>query len=249
VRLAQAHDFARAAHEALECCDFSAPAGGEACVLVFDSSAWATQVPSAETLLDTGERTRAARFHFEHDRTTYILAHAMWRTVLGVCLESEASRVPLTSTLAGQPRLAGTGLATSLSHSGRWVAIAACTAATTGVDIECTPPRMALEQLMPTICTAGEIAELGHLPASSWEPALLALWTRKEALLKAFGVGLGVDPSLLSAIPGELVASPSPAEDMAACRVRNLDLPAGLVGALAVPESIRATRLYVPGQG
>lgn len=239
-------DFARTVEGVFVRSDFSAPGVGEARVLVFESSAWIAHTDAAERVLGAGERHRAARFRFEHDRTTYILAHALWRMALAVCLGVEAAGVPLVSGPSGQPRLAGEKLATSLSHSGGWVAIAACTAMAVGVDIELSPSRVILDDLLALICTPTEAAEMRKLPAPERELALLTLWTRKEALLKAFGVGLAEVPARLSATLQGLVAPPEGASGMPPCRVSDLeDLPAGLVGAIAAPAGVERCRLHL----
>jgi 4'-phosphopantetheinyl transferase len=246
---ASAPDFTRAAVRVFAQCGFSAPAAAETCVLLCDTMEWTSLVESARGLLSPEERARAIRLRFDRDRTPYILAHALWRVSLAICLGTDVTRIRLISTVTGQPQLPGTAFATSLSHSGCWVAIAICMGETVGVDIERSPPRTALETLVPTICTPAEIADLAPLPAPEREAALLALWTRKEALLKAFGVGLDVDPSRLSVTANEVVSSlPSPTtSDLAPCRVFNLRLPDGVVGALAVPVSIASVRICALG--
>ena len=237
-------DFAQATRGVLARAGFAAPGVGEACVLVVDSSMLAMHAPVAERLLDVDERRRAARFHFEHDRSVYLLAHALWRAVLGICLGVDAAAVPLVRMPSGQPQLPGTPLATSLSHSGNWVAIAVGHAATVGVDIECAPARIELGDLLATICTPAEAADMQKLPMPAREAALLALWTRKEALLKAFGTGLLESPSTLSAATSALVAAPSTSA-YPPCRVRGLDLPAGVAGAFAAPAAVGLCRLYM----
>lgn len=239
------NDFTQTAGDVLERHGFHAPAAGEARVLLFDSTAWAGYIESAERLLDNGERARASRFRFEHDRESYVLSHALWRVALGICLGTDPRRVPLTSTLAGQPRLTGTGMATSLSGTGSWTAIAIACTETVGVDIERSPARIALEELIPTMCTLAERKELAKLAARTREPVLLEMWTRKEALLKAFGVGLLEDPALLSASTSELIIPPASAPVQIPCRVRNLDMPVALAGALAVPASVHTLRIYL----
>jgi 4'-phosphopantetheinyl transferase len=240
-----AYDFEPTAGDVLARHAFLAPATDEVRVLLFDSAVWAGYVDSAERLLDSGERARASRFRFEHDREAYILSHALWRVALGICLGVGARRVPLTSTSSGQPRLPGTGLATSLSGTGGWSAIAIAGADTVGVDIERSPARIALEELIPTMCTLAERNELAKLSTRAREPVLLDMWTRKEALLKAFGVGLLEDPALLSASTSELISPPASAPVQIPCRVRNLDLPIALTGALAVPASVHTLRIYL----
>jgi len=217
---------------------FVLPAVNEARTFVFACRSLLAYAPVAAQLLDAGENSRAARFRFEHDRATYTVAHAVWRIALAICLDVAPTEVPLIAAPAGQPILPGTGLSTSLSHASDWVAVAVCRAATTGIDIEQEPSRVRLGDMIDTICTPAEVAQVMSLEAARRETALLALWTRKEALLKAFGVGLGVDPATIDAGTDDLVASPSMDGMFPACWIGSLDLPAGLVGAFAVPTGV-----------
>jgi 4'-phosphopantetheinyl transferase len=224
--------------------NFRAPGPGESIVLLLDGTAATGSLLGAMRLLDSAEQARAARFRFRHHRSDYVLAHALWRIALGACLGVDGAEVPLTSTPAGQPMLPGSGLATSLSHSGAWTAIAICYSATIGIDIERSPTHMTLQTLLPSICTPEELARLHDLPDSTREQASLALWTRKEALLKAFGVGLTEDPTTLSTIADGPVPAPASAAHQPPCCVRNLDLSTGLVGALATPVTVGVNRIY-----
>lgn len=238
-------DFAQTVRGMLVRAGFAAPGAGEACVLVVDSSSLTTHAAATEQLLDAVERQRAARFHFNRDRSAYLLAHALWRMVLGVCLDVEPAAVPLARLSSGQPYLPGTRWATSLSRSDSWVAIAAGHAVTLGVDIERSPSRIALDGLLTTICTPDEAAQMRELAMPAREAALLALWTRKEALLKAFGTGLLESPSALYATMSGPVTPPQ-ASAQPPCQVHNLDLPVGLVGAFAAPVAVGLCRLYMP---
>lgn len=204
-------------------------------VLLFDSAAWLPSASAAHGYLDAREGLRANRFRFERDRTTYVLAHACWRIALGVSLGMETAQVPLLIAASGQPTLPGTGMATSLSHSGSWVAIAIGNVVTIGVDIESTPTRGALATLVNELCTPAEKTYLETLPPSVHEDAMLALWTRKEALLKAFGIGLLAEPSSVQADPDAVVSPPPSAPMQVPCQVRNICLPDNLAGALARP--------------
>jgi 4'-phosphopantetheinyl transferase len=239
------HDFLRASQQVFKRSGFFKPDDGETSVLVFDSSAWIHHVAAAESVLAIDERARAERFRFAQDRNVYVLAHALWRMALGVYLGMDAAHVPLVAKTATQPQLPNTGIATSLSHSGHWVAMAICKAQTVGVDIETSPSRLALDDLMKTFCSPTEMVALKPLSASARETALIQLWTRKEALLKAFGVGLIADPTLLSAMTDDPIHPPSSASHFPCCCVRNISLPAGLVGALAAPSMSMTCRLYM----
>jgi 4'-phosphopantetheinyl transferase len=236
--------FTETVRYALACSGFCRPAADEARIVLFDSAAWAVYAPMADEWLNADERTRAARFHFERDYLAYVMAHAIWRVALSVSLGMEIGQVPLTHTSSGQPQLPGTGLSTSLSHSGNYVAMAICGASTVGIDIEQSPPRVALDDLLTTICTPAEAATLRELSPAALTHALLTLWTRKEALLKAFGIGLAQAPATLSAMSDEPVAPPPQAADSSPYRVRTLEVPFACVSALAAPATVVAYKLH-----
>ncbi|HEY9133718.1 MAG TPA: 4'-phosphopantetheinyl transferase superfamily protein [Dyella sp.] len=236
--------FLVATQRALDYAGFAPPSPGATCVLVFDSTLWNTHIASVHGLLNAVEQARAMRFRFERDREPYAVGHAVWRIVLAACLNVPISAVPLVSTASGQPHLPGTRWVTSLSHSGSWVAIAVGEADCIGVDIERSPSQMNLSALMPRFCTPAECVQLSGLPTPLRETRLLALWTRKEALLKAFGTGLNEDPASMAAAENTIVAAPASCGRTAVCHVRDLDLPASLVGALAVPAGAMSHRLY-----
>lgn len=239
-----ANEFLPVAEAALGRSGFLPPAVGEIRVLLFDTQPFFAHAASARGLLDVAETVRAAQFRFEQDRLVYIIAHAVWRVLLAACLKVGVDDLPLVTAPSGQPQLPGSGMSTSLSHSGNWVAIAICSAESVGIDIEKAPPRTRLSELSQTICTPFEELQLMTLSEAAREMALLALWTRKEALLKAFGVGLALAMTTLQAGVGELVAAPSAVAGGAPCRTRMLELPAGLVGALAAPAGITLAGLH-----
>ncbi len=236
--------FERNLRQALVRQGFAPPTGTEVCVVLFDATHSADRAAEAAGLLDAAEGHRAARFRFARDHTAYVLAHAFWRTVLGTCLECPGKRVPLGATASGQPRLPGTGLSSSLSHSDHWVTMAVTRQATVGIDIEPFPSGVPLDDLVARFCTPGETAALATLSSPQLAWAALSLWTRKEALLKAWGTGLRTDPATFSAPTGSPIASPACGDDAPVCHVRDLTLPAPLVGALATPRPEGPDRLY-----
>lgn len=243
--VAASWQFEQSIDRALERACWSTPSSGQSGVLVFDVASLHMHVVAASTWLDTRERMRAARYRHGRDRATYVLAHAVWRLVLGRCLGIDPEHVSLVATALGQPTLPGTDLATSLSHSGRWVAIAVGTVRCLGVDIERCPSEVSLHDLIADACTGHEAATLAALPEEQRQTALLRLWTRKEALLKAFGVGLTESPSSLCGDPGMAQPPPASSRDLPPCVAIELALPSGLVGAVAVPASTDVVKVHV----
>jgi len=245
---ARLQGFAGEVRRALAASGLAPPDAGEARVVLFDATPWNAFETEASALLDADERKRAARFRFERDRCTYVVAHALWRVVLAVCLERDPAELPLDFPPSGQPRLPGTPFATSLSHSGPVVLMAVGAARMLGVDVERWPPRIPLDGLLPAICAPDEASSLRALSTPERERALLQLWTRKEALLKAFGIGLAQAPAAFRVTPGEPVVPPSNLGEPP-CRVTDLVLPGPRVGALAMSLDVARYCLHVPGIG
>ena len=90
-------------------------------------------------------------------------------------------------------------LAVSLSHCPRAVAAAVGQGMSVGIDVEAR--RRIADGLVRRVCTAAEQASV----AASADPtmAFLALWTRKEAVLKCLGTGIRGFGSLVTALDVE----------------------------------------------
>lgn len=89
----------------------------------------------------------------------------------------------------GKPRLVGSSdLDLSLAHAGSFVAVAVGRGRTVGVDVE-TADRLRFDlRSARGVFSAAESAALAG--ADDWPRLTLALWTRKEAVVKAIGWGL-----------------------------------------------------------
>lgn len=239
--------FSRFAHRvsaALRACQFTAPSAGEARVIVFDSAPWWPLRDDAAGLLCAYEANRAARFRHALDHDTYIVAHAFWRVALGVVMNTDPAEVELTRSPNGQPLLPGSGLATSLSHSGTMVAVAIGRGTAIGVDIEGFPSRTSLHDIASVLCSRREAEAMSMLDVGTRSRALLELWTRKEAVLKAFGVGLRVPPSTIEVDAGSTIEPPAEAAGASACRVFPLAMPVSWLGSLALSCDIGAYSLH-----
>lgn len=85
----------------------------------------------------------------------------------------------------------------SLSHSGGWIAAAACETGRIGIDVETL--RDVAPSLAQRCLSAAELAWLERAePGGPRDLRFCRLWTAKEAYLKATGVGLAADPREVS---------------------------------------------------
>ena len=150
--------------------------------------------PALEALLEESERQRAARFHFERDRLTYVAAHALGRRLLS----HWAGGVPQDWRFSvgdhGKPEVlcpeGAPALRLNLSHT-RGLAAAALTVDNDiGIDVEWLGRHTDCLGLGQRFFAASECELLRAAPAERLVETFLALWTLKEAYVKAIGKGL-----------------------------------------------------------
>jgi 4'-phosphopantetheinyl transferase len=162
-------------------------------------------------LLDQAELRRMDAFHFARDRARYALAHGSLRRLLGAYLNRPAREVLFRTNQFGKPELMdGDRLCFSLSHSQSIAALAVTREGPVGMDVEDVRPIE--NEVAAAYFSAAELSDLSGLQGDAWLLAFYRCWTRKEAVLKAEGVGLhralnGFDVSLLPDAPAELLRS------------------------------------------
>jgi 4'-phosphopantetheinyl transferase len=194
-------------------------------------------------LLDAGEQERFRRYHFEADRVRFAIAHLHQRRILGAYLECEPDRVSFHLSRFGKPRVAADRpLNFNLSHSRHFAMLAISTETEVGVDVEDVrpmEPEVAQHYFSPV-----EQAALASLEGEDWLHGFYRCWTRKEAILKAEGVGLQLplssfDVSLLPGAPAMLLGVRPPAIFSSPWTLHHLETPSGTMGALAAgnPEA------------
>ncbi|MEU3470940.1 4'-phosphopantetheinyl transferase superfamily protein [Streptomyces sp. NPDC006687] len=212
------------------------PAGSGTAVWVLDTTRAVIgghEAGGAAALLDTEERARAGRLVRPGDQRTYLASHLGLRVLLGGYLGVAPEEVrfvredcPNCGGPHGRPAVAGGGVHFSLSHSGD-LAYFAFAGVPVGVDVEGLPSAAAVADVLTTLHPA-ETAELTDLPEEGRRAALARVWARKEACLKATGVGLAeglAEPYVSSA------ADPARVPGWA---LRDLPAPSGYAAALAV---------------
>ena len=146
-------------------------------------------------LLDPVERERAARFRFDVDRERFIIAHGTLRRLLGTALNMDPRAVRMMRGPFGKPYLAASDLHFNLSDTKDALVIALSLQGPLGVDIETMTRTVDHEAVGLHYFGSEEVSDIGQ----SEEPKrrFLELWTRKEAVLKACGVGIMEDLRVL----------------------------------------------------
>jgi 4'-phosphopantetheinyl transferase len=154
-----------------------------------------SHVENLRTILSNDERERAARFHFERDRSRFIVGRAFLRILIGRYLQKMPSEIQLSYGANGKPFVAGQEEARfsfNLSHSGCLALYAVTRGREIGVDLERISALMNMEAIAERFFSAQEVAALKELSPDRRQKAFFTCWTRKEAYVKARGEGLSI---------------------------------------------------------
>lgn len=178
-------------------------------------SAWLRASPARlEALaltLSEDENERAARFHFQCHRHSYVCGRAWLRRIIGRCLNLKPAEVRFHYNPNGKPLIRG--LHFNLSHCEDLALIAVSRAGRVGVDVERVRVLENAGELVAQFFAPRERVAYDRLPPEKQPQAFFNLWTRKEALLKATGDGIGhllseVEVAFVPGEPARLVRLP-----------------------------------------
>jgi phosphopantetheinyl transferase len=160
--------------------------------LVHTDSYSSDKIGSFQKLLSSLELERAAKFRFVQDRHRYIVTHAILRIILDGYLKSAPTEIEFISNDYGKPSLPEKfkKIHFNLSHSKGLSALAFSTKAEIGIDIEKIDPEFDFDLIANAHFSDAENNFL-HAENEQTRKSFYTLWTRKEALLKAVGIGIG----------------------------------------------------------
>jgi 4'-phosphopantetheinyl transferase len=194
-------------------------------------------------LLAPDEQERAARYRIDEVRREYIVGRAALRILLAGYLGIQPRTVALAYEERGRPVLAlsqcANGLCFNLSNA-RVLALAAFTQGRQiGIDLESNKRRVELKDVAARFFAPAERAALFDLPVDRQRQAFFNCWTRKEAYLKARGMGLSrpldrFEVSLAPGAPARLLSDASDPGAPGRWSLVSVDGLPGFTAALAV---------------
>jgi 4'-phosphopantetheinyl transferase len=192
-------------------------------------------------VLSPEERARAARYLRAEDRARFVASHAALRLILARALDAEPRALAFVAGPSGKPGLAGAGLAFNLSHSGTRALVGLSTEARIGVDLEVLRPMPDALRIARSTFAPDEAQALAALPPEARDRAFMAVWTRKEAIVKAIGAGLSMplDRFSVSLPPGpatllRMAGAPDAPADWT---LHHLEPGPGTIGAAAIARA------------
>lgn len=204
-----------------------------------------------ESTLSPEEKARADRFHFVNDRNRFVAARGLLRELLGRYLQQPPASLEFSYGKHGKPFLSGenasSGFSFNLSHSSGVAVYAVAKERNLGIDVEHVRPESAGENIAQRYFSAREVNDLRTLPPEARVDGFFHCWTRKEAYLKATGMGLQIPldsfaVSLLPDRPAEFLEGVEPRWRLAA-----YDPAEGYVAALAY-DGAPCRIQYIPAE-
>lgn len=213
-------------------------AAGE--VHVWQASLSASLAPDLLEVLSVDERQRGDRIGHPRRRAAFLVARATLRGVLAHESGADAATLRFAVAPHGKPVLdPPQALRFNLSHSGEIVLCAVAWDRDVGVDVEKIKLDIDHVSLARRFFSTLENEQLASLPPALRHAAFFAAWTRKEALAKAWGVGLSLpldrfDVAVHPRRPAELLGVREGPGCEGRWSVHELDPGPGYAGALAV---------------
>lgn len=152
-------------------------------------------LPDALPPPKTMEKQFAERHSNADRREGYLARRQIARAVLGVAWDVPASEVEIGEGAAGAPLLSGPRGGLHLSFAARGSrALIGFSTCPIGVDLEIAEPDMLIPRNM---LRADERLLLDALPVGGRAGAFCTLWTAKEAVVKALGLGFQLPPEAI----------------------------------------------------
>lgn len=207
-------------------------AGPETCtVVVYYADLADDRAEDPGSVLSPDEAERAGRYRSAADLRRSVRARCLLREVLAGYTACRPGEIRFGYGAHGKPFLSGEppeGVQFSVSHAGDLAAVAVARGRRVGIDIEALRTGSTEPALPLCFLTDAEAAAVKTLPAHAQAGLFLRIWTRKEALLKATGQGIGG----LADCPG-VRDSGTVFHDGAVWQIQDLRCPPGYTGALA----------------
>ena len=145
-------------------------------------------------LMNDEEQARARRFVQIRDRYSFTAAHGVLRLLLGAMLRAPPRSLAFAANANGKPRLEPPrGVTFNMSHSGGIVLIGLSRGFEIGVDVEALRPVHERDGIVARYFHPDEAADFARIHPDKAQGAFFRCWSRKEAVVKALGVGMSLD--------------------------------------------------------
>jgi 4'-phosphopantetheinyl transferase len=162
--------------------------------------------------LNAEEQTKAQRFVTSELSSRYIIAHGLLRELLAHYLQKTPEAITFERSPQGKPFIKDCSLSFNLSHARDGMLFGFSRQTPVGVDIEfINREELSALSIAQRYFHPKEFEALQSLTAEEQISAFYQVWTQKEAVLKAMGVGIAhhlatCEVSVLPTEPARLIS-------------------------------------------
>jgi phosphopantetheine--protein transferase-like protein len=171
------------------------------------ADSFVNKIPFLFDYLSDSEKTRAERFRLYSDYNCYVSVHALLRIELSKLLGVKARSLKILLSDIGKPYMADSNITFNLSRTKNLFAFAiGKDNHFLGIDIEQLKPEIDYKSIAINYFSVDEQKVIFSLKnASDQNRTFFEIWTRKEALLKAIGIGINGNLNKVHVMDGENV--------------------------------------------
>jgi 4'-phosphopantetheinyl transferase len=196
-------------------------------------------------LLSQDECQRAMRYYRPVDRDRFIVGRGILRKIISAYLAIQPCQLRFTYNDYGKPAVSDDqndcALNFNLSHSAKLILYAVTRGRVVGIDIEYIREDFATLEIAEDFFSKDEVAALKSLPTDQRTMGFFNCWSRKEAFIKAKGMGVSypLDRFTVSLAPGEppaLLKVDDDKREVARWKMYELKPGAGYAAAMIVTE-------------
>ena len=218
---------------------------------IADLNSWGNHAGNLRSLLSDEELNRLDRLKIDNKKAEFLSSRSILRIILSMYLTEDPNDLSINYTLAGKPILPNTELQFNVSHSKDFLLCGISLINRIGIDIQEIYPISSLDRIINNFFSPTEIQYLRSLPSrEAYQENFFAIWTAKEAYLKAVGEGIQGSFNQLSTIPDstdpkifKLVLPDTPKTEMN-WTIKTVEVSQGYSAALAFDGKLNELSCY-----
>jgi len=159
------------------------------------------------SILSMEELQRAKNFYFEKHYYQYLATHIIKRLILAKYLDISPKLLEFEKGQWGKPALLKTrnskSIQFNISHSHNLLLVAVTKEDLVGIDVEYHAEKTQIKSLNKAVFSPSEKNFFLKLRDQEKTKAFFRCWTRKEAYLKALGIGMSINLVDINEFPAE----------------------------------------------
>ena len=193
--------------------------------------------------LNAAEIVRAGKYLQKKDHDRFIVSRGAQRIILGWYLNTPPQQLAFVLGDNKKPHLFsedGNLLRYNVSHSGDWVVLAVAQSQV-GTDVEFIDEAFKFQDILPDNFSKEEAAYINQENSTE---TFFTLWTRKEAILKATGQGLGEYLQITPALNGEHPLQPQLTGADKNWILNSFNIQPGYIGSVVVENAGQSFKFF-----